>query len=256
MQRIINIAAFAGRVMLENGAETYRVEDMINRISKSRGLDDVQSFSVPTGIFIACNYGEDNYSTIIRTNVIDIDLEIITMLNNFSREFVNSDMSLDDAERKLKKIKNAPHFQNSTICTAGGIAGGFFTLMFGGNLVEFLLAFITSFVAVYTVRHSRRYIKSFFVINVLGGAANMLCAILLAEFYGFFGESVDIAKVVIGSMMPLVPGVAMTNALRDSISGDTISGVAKLLEALVVAVAIAIGVGTVMQIKLLLTGGL
>lgn len=256
MQRIINIAGTAGRIMLENGAETYRVEDMIIRICKSRDLEKVSTFSVPTGIFIACDYGEENYSTIIRTSVDNIDLEIITLLNNFSREFVSTSMTLDAAETRLEKIKNVPHFSNTILCTAGGFAGAFFTLMFGGSVLEFLLAFVTSFFAVWVVKRARRHIKSFFVINVLGGAGSMLCALVLVAFYKQFGETVDISKIVIGSMMPLVPGVAMTNALRDSISGDTISGMAKLIEAMIVAVAIAIGVGAVMQINLMLRGGL
>lgn len=256
VKRIVDIAGFAGGVMLENGAETYRVEDIINRICKAKGIQDIHNFTVPTGIFIACNHDGENYSTIIRTKVVDIDLEIITMINNFSREFVSSDMDLEEAEEKLQIIKHALHFKTSTICFAGGMAGGFFTLMFGGSFVEFVLAFITSFFAVWTVKYFRKHIHSFFVINVLGGAASMLCAIVLTYVAGKFYSDINIAEIVIGAMMPLVPGVAMTNALRDSISGDTISGAAKLLEAFIVAIAIAIGVGTVLQFKLLLTGGM
>lgn len=255
IKRIVDIAGFAGGIMLENGAETYRVEDIINRICKSKGIQEIHNFTVPTGIFIACDHEGENYSTIIRTKVVDIDLEIITMINSFSREFVSTDMDLEEAQQKLQIIKSTLHYKTSTVCFAGGMAGGFFTLMFGGSFVEFILAFITSFIAVWTVKYFRKHIHSFFVINVLGGAASMLCALILTHVVGNFYEGIDIAEIVIGAMMPLVPGVAMTNALRDSISGDTISGAAKLLEALIVATAIAIGVGTVLQFQLLITGG-
>lgn len=51
----------------------------------------------------------------------------------------------------------------------------------------------------------------------------------------------NVDKVMIGSIMLLIPGIALTNALRDLFAGDTISGILRLLEALIQAGAIACG---------------
>lgn len=247
---ILEIALFAGRIMLENGAETYRVEDTINRICMSRGLE-VQNFTVPTGIFLSCNYEDNYYPYIIRTKTMNIDLEIITKVNDFSREFVQSNMSLEEANSQVEVIKNTPRFKPLTISFFGGVAGGFFTLSFGGNFIEAIFAFITSFIVVSTVNYLSKHTGSFLK-SIIGGMVNTIIALLLINIFKF--ENIQLSNIVIGSLMPLVPGVSMTNALRDSISGDFVSGVSKLSEAILIAIAIAMGVGVVLHTKILLTG--
>ena len=192
----------------------------------------------------------------IRTKSMTIDLEIIAKVNDFSRKFVNSDMSLDDAENRLKEIKNAPMYPQWVMNIFGGFAGGFFTAMFGGNVFEFIFAFITSFLVVYGVKKIGKYTGSFFIKNVLGGMINTITALSLVYLSKNFLLNVSIDRIIIGSIMPLVPGVAITNALRDSISGDFVSGVSKLSEAIIIAIAIALGVGSILNLELLIKGGL
>ena len=56
--------------------------------------------------------------------------------------------------------------------------------------------------------------------------------------------------------MPLVPGVAITNAIRDIMAGDFLSGTARVVEAVLIAVAIASGVGPVLRIATIMLGGI
>lgn len=48
-------------------------------------------------------------------------------------------------------------------------------------------------------------------------------------------------KIIIGNIMLLIPGLAFCNGLRDLIVGDTISGGLSLCNALLCALAIALG---------------
>lgn len=254
VRAIIEIALYAGRIMLENGAETSRVEDTINRICNSRGLD-IENFTIPTGIFLSCQYNDDYYPYVIRTKALAIDLERIVKVNDFSREFVSTDMSIDEAKKRLEVIKNTPHFYPMVMSFFGGIAGSFVTLSIGGRPIEALFAFITSFFVVTLVNYLAKY-SGPFIKNVAGGMINTIVALLLVHIASDFDNNIELSNIVIGSIMPLVPGVAMANALRDSISGDFVSGVSKLSEAMLVAVAIAIGVGFILHAKILLTGGI
>lgn len=256
VKRSLEIAIFAGKLMLENGAETYRVEETINAICKSQGIEKVQNFTIPTGIFLSCENDGQYYSYIERTKTLRIDLEIISLVNDFSRELVDSRMSLEEAENRLEVIAHAPMYPKWVMYLFGGVAGGFFTLMFEGNAIEFLLAFVTSVLVVMGVREIGKITKSFFIKNVLGGMINTVMALSLAYVFKDVFEVIRVDKIIIGSIMPLVPGVAITNALRDSISGDFVSGVSKLSEAIIIAIAIAIGVGAVLNAQLLLTGGI
>ncbi len=86
IRKLLEIAIYAGKLMLENGAETYRVEETINLICKSKGIERTQNFTIPTAIFLSCEHEGEFYSYIERTKSIRIDLEIISLVNDFSRE--------------------------------------------------------------------------------------------------------------------------------------------------------------------------
>lgn len=248
----IEIALLAGRIMLENGAETYRVEETINRICISKGIV-VENFTIPTGIFLSAYYEGDYFPYVIRTKSMTIDLEIIAKVNDFSRKYVIQNISFLEAQKSLKEIKETKHFPKMIFSIFGGVAGGFFTLSFGGTYLEAIFAFITSFLVVSVVKALSKHTGGF-VRNIVGGMVNTIVALILVAGASYFNQEVLLSKVVIGSLMPLVPGVAMTNAFRDSISGDYVSGVSKLTEALLIAVAIALGVGVVLHLKVLVTG--
>ena len=47
--------------------------------------------------------------------------------------------------------------------------------------------------------------------------------------------------IIISNIMTLIPGIGLTNSLRDLFVGDSISGVLRLIEAAILALAIACG---------------
>lgn len=254
--KTLEIARDAGKIMMENGAEVYRVEDTITRICKAKGLIEAENFCTPTGIFLSCLHDDEYYSYVERCRKIDIDLEIIALVNDFSRKFVSENMPLDEAKAKLEAIANAPHFSKPIVALFGGIAAAFFTLLFGGGILEFVCTFITSVIVVYVIESLGSITNSSFVKNAIGGGLIALVALTLIQAVNLsMSKSANMDQIIIGSLMPLVPGVAFTNALRDLLSGDFLSGMSKLSEALIVALAIAGGVGAVLHMKVLLTGG-
>ncbi len=255
-REVLDIALLAGQIMLENGAETYRVEETIDQICFSRGLFGVQSFTVPTGIFLSFTYDGEDFSYVRRIRVSTIDLHIISMVHNFFQEFIASEMANIDAMERLKEIQRVLHYPPLLRYMAGGVAGGFFTIIYGGTLLESALAFFVSFTVVLASHQISKRTKAFFLKSLGGGIINASLVFLGSDLLTHLGLSVDPNIVIIGAVMPLVPGVALTNAFRDAISGDFVSGVSKLAEALGVAMAIALGVAAVLQTKMLFTGGI
>lgn len=252
IKNTIEIALLAGRIMLENGAETYRVEETIDRICLSKGIY-TENFTIPTGIFLSASHNGVYYPYVIRTRSMTIDLEIIAKVNDFSRTYTQKEIGFEEASATLKKIKETPHFPKIIYSIFGGVAGSFFTLSFGGTFLEALFAFITSFIVVTIVKKLSKFTGSF-VRNIVGGMVNTVVALFLVFIASLFNQEALLSNIIIGSLMPLVPGVAMTNAFRDSISGDYVSGVSKLTEAMLIAVAIALGVGVILHLKILWTG--
>jgi len=255
VREVLDIALYAGQIMLESGAETYRVEETIERICISKGLTAVNSFTIPTGIFLSYTFEDQDFSYVRRIKTSIIDLHIISMVNTFSRTYVTEDIPFEESMKQLKSIRTAPHFPILLQYVSGGVGGGFFALIYGGSPLEAFLAFVTSFFVVLTVHQIGKRTRAFFLKNLGAGMVNTVLAILFVELCNSFGLTADINNIIIGSVMPLVPGVAITNALRDSISGDFVSGVSKLSEAFGIALAIALGVGTILHMRLLMTGG-
>jgi uncharacterized membrane protein YjjP (DUF1212 family) len=243
-KQLLILSILAGGIMLKNGAETYRVEDTIVRICKSRkNIKYVESFVTPTGIFVSLEYGEEVMSYLQRINTIKIDLNKIDMVNSFSRNFVESNMSIEDGLKKLKNIDNVGTYHNTTKLLFGSIAGAFFSILFGASLLDFISTFIVSLLVLVTTTYLNKLEITFFIDNLIAAAVATISSILLVKIG--LGENMD--TIIIGSIMTLVPGVAITNAIRDTMSGDFISGLSRGMEAAVIALAIAFGVGIILN---------
>ncbi|MTI47769.1 threonine/serine ThrE exporter family protein [Sporosalibacterium faouarense] len=252
LKELLIMAMIAGRIMLKNGAETYRVEDTILRLCKSRmNIKYAETFVTTTGIFLTVEYGEDVISYTYRIKSRKIDLNKVAMVNDFSRRFVNSDMSIREGKSILGDIEKSTTYSKPINLLAGGASGGFFSLLFGGSFRDFVSAFIISLLLVGLIDFLDKKKFSFFIKNILGAMIITVLSIISIEIG--IGESLNM--VIIGSIMPLVPGVAITNAIRDSISEDFLSGVSRGIEALIIALSIAFGVGIVLRFYISFLGG-
>ena len=98
---------------------------------------------------------------------------------------------------------------------------------------------------------SDRHLESKFITNILGsGIVTFLSLIVLSA-----GIPILQDKVVIGDIMPLVPGIALTTSIRDFFNGDYLSGAIHMIDAILTAFSIAVGVGAVITLYQLVTGG-
>lgn len=251
--KILNLAAHAGKIILQNGAETYRVEETMVKICTAFDVKDADSFVTPTGIMlsITCNNGQ-TVSAVKRVQNRTVNLEKISRINDLSRTIQKNKLSIDDVERELEKIENSKSYSNYTMIFFAGIGAAFFTPLFGGGLADSFVALIAGFLIKYvSIIFSKRNLNDFFI-NIIGGSIAALVALI---FYKF-GIITTVDKSIIGAIMLLVPGLAITNAVRDTIAGDLVSGVARGLEAFLTAVGIAVGTGIVFKIWIALFGGI
>lgn len=246
-KNLLTMAVLAGNIMLKNGAETYRVEDTITRICKSRlNTESVEPFVTPTGMFVSIQCNGEIISYVQRVKDIKINLDKINMVNDFSRKFVSSNMPIDKGYTELKKIDSIPSYKNIIKIVFGSLAGAFFTMLYGGTIKDFIGTFLVNILVIWSnIFLSKSGINSF-ISSFLGALLASFLSILVIKIG--IGDSMD--RIIIGAIMSLVPGVAITNAIRDSFSGDFISGLSRGAEALIIALAIAFGVGIVLKIHI------
>jgi uncharacterized membrane protein YjjP (DUF1212 family) len=207
----------------------------------------------PTGIIISASDSNGQIISLVkRIKIRTVDLEKISRVNDLSRNIKSKNLSADYVQQELDKISTASRYSIRTTLLFSSVAASFFTLLFGGNVYDFIISFFIGMIikAIALLLNSIS-INEFFI-NVIGGAIAAFLALLSVNYNLAF----NVDKIIIGSIMLLVPGLAITNAIRDTIAGDLVSGISRGLEAFLVAVAIAVGSGTVLKLWFNFFGGI
>ncbi|TMN21965.1 threonine/serine exporter family protein [Lentibacillus cibarius] len=237
---IARVSMLAGKIMLESGAETYRVEDTMNRIASAFGLENVQSYATPTGIHFSVDFAE--VTNFIRIQNRATDLHKIAEVNSISRDITSAKISINEALVKLNDVDRARlAFPFWMQIIAAALASGSFAIMFGGDWPDLFPATIAGGVGYAAMLGAAALVEVSFVAHF---AASFILGILAVLFISNgFGANVD--KVIIGAVMPLVPGLHITNAVRDLMAGHLVAGVSKGVESVLTAFAIGAGVAVV-----------
>ncbi len=244
LQAILDIA----EEMLVCGAEVARVEDSIARMCTAYGCTRINSFIITSNIQVTFEDPEGSIVTQIRRIVrSEVNFDRLDYLNDLSRYICREKPSLSELIRKYDEVmgrKSLPVW----IEYAGAvmIASGF-TVFFGGNMYDAVSAavlgiIITGLMALLGKIEDNQMAKVFMV-SVAAGFVTLLSVRL------GLGDNAD--KIMIGGIMLMIPGIAMTNSLRDMLTGDIATGMLRLVNSLLLAASIACG----FALSLILTGG-
>lgn len=240
INEIADVCLLAGKIMLQSGAETYRVEDTMIRIAASFGMPHSHSYVTPTGIIFAIDGAGP--TKLIRIVERSTDLQKVTIVNSISRQISSGELSLAEAHERLKQLERKnlayPFWMQ---VAAAAIASGCFVIMFQGKWSDFLPAFVSGGIGFYGLDYVHRLVKLKFFAEFFASFLAGIVAVLLVAI----GVGNDIDKIIIGSVMPLVPGMLITNAVRDLMAGHLVAGLSKGAEAFLTAFAIGTGMAVI-----------
>ncbi|MED1490232.1 threonine/serine exporter family protein [Bacillus smithii] len=237
---IIEVCLLAGKIMLRSGAETYRVEDTMSRIAASCGIQNTHCFVAPTAIIFSMDGMEP--TKLVRISERSTDLHKIALVNNVSRNISAGKLTIREAYALLKEMdQNEFTFPLWEQILAAAISSGCFLIMFQGKWNDFLAACIAGAIGFLFLVYVHRFIQIKFFAEFL---ASLMIG-LSSAFFVKIGIGHQLDKIIIGSVMPLVPGLAITNALRDLMAGHLVSGLSRGAEAFLTAFAIGTGIAVV-----------
>lgn len=242
---VLRFALFLGEVMMSNGAETHRVEDTIIRICKSRGFNHVSVFTSPTTLIIS-DERFDGLTFMKSIKNRSIDLNKIVLFNDFSRKFVNNpEITIEDAIKELKEINNNSFTHPDYInYIAIGLACASFAFLIGGNTItNFILTTIISAIGYMSYKRITK-------LSSISAFASLVASTIIATggvIFTQLGLLNSPTTLIVGSIMPLLSGVSFVKGVRDLISGELISGVARIFDACLIAISIASGAGIVLE---------
>lgn len=243
IEKLLKVIRIISQIMLESGAEAYRIEDTCTFICHSFGISQVDSIVLSTGIYITLSPpNKGNRTVISRIKNRSIDLSKLNEVNSISRLITSKQITLDEAIIRLHDLKNNVTVHKSPLnIFYGGITAAFFTLLFKGGIVEFALALLSGIIVQYVSSKLKTLDSHQFFIGFFG--AGVISIIAISATYLL--KTGDYNKVIVGSIMPLLPGLSMTNAIRDTMRGDLISGLARGTEAILIAASLAAGAGVI-----------
>lgn len=246
LEKIMEITILAGGIMLRNGAETSRVEITMAHIARALGASAVECFVIPTGIFLTArdNLGK-SLTTMQRVHDRTINLDRIAKVNELSRRLVEGRTGYTDAHLLLERIaQERTGFSLGPSMLASGVLGGSFAVLQDAGTPEVVAALLTASGVRYIAHVVSRLHGVRFAFEFLGAAAAAGLGTLLHSWFPWLERDV----IIIGGIIPLVPGLAVTNAIRDVIAGDLLSGVSIGMEAALSSIAIAMGVVIVLAV--------
>lgn len=250
---LMSTAALAGEIMLVSGAEIARIEGTIQYILSCCPDGRAQAMVFSTGIFVSLDNRDGKPITLVRrVEERSANLGRIYRVNEVSRKLCGRGLTVKEAYEELEKIKSVPGYGKWLKALSYTFIAFFFAMVLGGSGMDCVAAALTGGVLGLVVYMASRIRLNDFCTNVLGAFSLGLSALTMNRWL-FTGSSRDI--VIISAIMPLVPGMIFTTAVRDTLNGDYSSGAARMLEAIVTALAVAAGVGASLALFRQITGG-
>ena len=233
-EQALTLAAEAGHILLENGAEISRVEETMERIAAAYGVEDESFFVLSNGIIATGqHYARAEFIPIKGTQ-----LSRVVEVNQLSREVerrrpAGAPMPVSELASRLQAIRTAPGKPAWEIILGIALGVSAFSILFGGSLTDAAATLacgllLGTFMA-YVSPHLSRLVG-----NVAGGlVGGLLCILAVHLATQCLGSSVTLhlPNMIIGTIIALVPGVPFTNGMRDLANEDYIAGTTRLTDA-------------------------
>lgn len=233
-----------GQLLLKHGAEIYRVEESLKRMCEGFGFTDIEVFAIPSYFTLSLTLHDGTpYQSSMRSRSNRTHLDHLYELNCLVRQISNQELSLDEIKNQIEIIESE-RLNYRLILIGYIVSAAMFCAFFGGHINEMIVSAFIGFILYYFIYLLEKLDVNGIVRTIL--ASMVLASIaIIAQKINFITNQ---QAVITGTLMILVPGIAITNSLRDIIGGDFVSGLSRMIEAILIAASIAIGVGIMMMI--------
>ncbi len=229
-----------GYQLAMSGAETFRVEETITRIFAAYHIQ-AEVFAIPNCLIISLE--TDTQKPLTRMRRIGhhgTDLDAVERYNDLSRRICSERPGpataaqwFANTQKDVQKYPLWMQILGAVFCAAG------FILVYGGSYTDAVCAIFCGLAAGLIGQLFGKWKVNAFFSTI----ASAFAIAFLANLYGILGFATNTDGIIISSLMILVPGLLFTNALRDIIYGDTNSGINRIVQVLLIGVAIALGTG-------------
>jgi len=233
LDAIMNI----GEGILVSGGEIFRVEDSIHRMLSAYDIERVDVFSITSAITVTIHTKDGKiFTNTRRVGQNNVNLNRLDMLNSLSRYICKNRPGPDYIFEKHKQIMACREYPLIIKNIAYATVSFSFCRIYGGNFSECIISSILGIVLINLVDFFKKTEINHFI-SLIG--ASYISGISGRLFSALF--LLDPSKIAIGNIMLLLPGLTITNSLRDLITGDLMAGILHLCDGLLIATCLASG---------------
>ena len=238
-KEVLSLTVKIADIMLRNGEEIYRIEDTVIHILKAYDVENFDVYVLSNGIFASANEDKEDACSMIRHVPLgSVNLSKIAYLNQLTRDLCTHKCTIEEGWVRVKKAKTLPTYPQKIQNFFCGLGSACYTFIFGGTLLDFGFSFLIGTLEQIVLNYLSAHKFSRFLKNVFASAFVSTCTCLLM----LTGLPLLQDKIIIGAIMPLVPGITFTTSIRDFHNGDYLSGTIHLIDALLTALCIAVGI--------------
>lgn len=235
----LDAVCLAARIILESGGETHRAEETVERMAFGLNVPTVDVLAFPTGFMLTLQTDDETtVSRIVRVRHRSNDFSRLDACNSISRQVAAGQLDAEAAYHALQALTHSKQPSLTLFIAAGALSSGFFTLMLGGNWLDFIISCLCGALAQFLLpRFTRHKIQGALHGLLVGFSVTTIALLCQAVLPSLVTES-----IIGGAIMPFLPGLSTTNAIRDTLEGDLVSGSARLSEAMLNAAMVSVGI--------------
>lgn len=238
LRDVIDLALWAGQLLLQYGAESDRVEETVHRLGTGLGCDWMDILVSPNVIIATTISGEEFRTKTRRVVTMGINMTVLAEINELKHQVSAGRMNRFQVRRELERIgKVQPAYNRWVVVLAVGLACAAFSRLLGGDAGVFLVTMVAASTAMFVRQElARRQINSLLVVIVTAFVAGLLGS--AATVYRLSAEP---QLALAASVLLLVPGVPLINAAEDLIKGHLVTGIVRGITGGLVSMCIALG---------------
>jgi len=227
-----------GSLLMSSGATTSRIRLTIDRIAASFGLSaDMLVTHRALTLSLSDSHHNQLYNNLKRTSPHGVNFKLVSGISRMSWRIAENKWSIEDIKTDLSRLKGLPHYPRWIVLTFVSLAGASFCRLAGGDYIEMAVAFMATFIGLFTRQEALKkgfnpYLAVFF------GAAN---ASLISGFFTLFDFGINTEHAFATSVLFLIPGIPLINTFSDLFDGNILNGILRWIHGLIIAFMIALG---------------
>jgi len=239
LRDVISISLWGGQMLLQDGVDSARVEETIHRLGTALGCDWMDVIVQPHAIILTTVNNHQFRTKARRIPSMGVNMDVAARITDIVYKVQNKEMDRFDVRRELVEIDQMPPVYNRwAVVVMVGLSCAAFSRLFGANLETFLVTWVAASTGMWLRQQMHRlYFNPFLIVMGTALTASLIASLAIQLFVDGMPEIALAASVLL-----LVPGAPLINAVEDIINGHTLTGVARGIVGTIIALSIAVGI--------------